>query len=81
MSTVVMWRNERSTTGFQKIICIPQTFEKQITQFFPERMFLYVVYYETYINYKILNIKYLRFNHTCFSQTTGNGNDCFFYFY
>ena len=29
-----MWRNERSANGFQKIILIPQTFEKQITQFF-----------------------------------------------
>lgn len=76
-----MWRNERSTTGFQKIICIPQRFEKQIIQFFPERMSLYVVYYETYINYKISNIKYLHFKHTCFSQTTGSENDCFFYFY
>lgn len=65
-----MWRNERSANGFPKIILIPQTFEKQITQFFSEGMFLYVVYYETYINYKILNIKYLHLNHTCFSQTT-----------
>ena len=70
-----MWRNERSANGFPKIILIPQTFEKQITQFFSEGMFLYVVYYEATLYDIRLNIKLLHDSSIGFSQTIDNPDD------